>query len=469
MIVWLGNPTRSSIKIVVKPSADGSVTFAIAGMANVSVTSSVSVLDGVVYREIAGLQPDTEYVVSVVQSNGESDTVYARTDPGAGATFQIGWAACLFCDQDAWWEDVWSAKCSNLRRRIFPGDTGYESACDAWGMSTPTKNTLANSSDSSIAYDKAEQFFLLSKLRAANKRVPIIIMVDDHWWPGDNFDFSVTQLNKPTSIGATTQAEVDAAYLAYDLAAQAYLQGNPANTSPLAIPQKAPTSNLIDSQFSVHYCSFDVGDLHVCINDHISGRSPIAQTDNASKYLMTPAQEEWTINDLKTSGKPLTAWVNPKNLFNKTPANADGWRVYQTQRNRILNAVLPYVSGMIVLTGDHHYPHSTLLTASHGLGGDLYEMCPSPASGPSQTQPQDAPDGYDDDAHTNIFRYKCGGYSGDKAFVFDGCGVLHVEQGKWMEATCYDRRGAARFRSGRIYPGSNIPLGRRPTVTRSIR
>lgn len=469
MIVWLGNPTKSSIKIVVKPDADGPVTFAIAGITSSSVTSSVAVRDGVIYREISELLPDTQYVVSVVQSDGQSDVVYARTDPPNGATFQVGWAGCMYCDQDAWWEDVWSQKCSNLRRRIFPGDTGYSSAVYAWGMDTPTKNTLVNSADASIGYDKAEQFFRIGRLRAANKRVPIIVMVDDHWWPGDSFDFSVTQLNKPTSIGATTQAEVDAAYLAYDLSAVAYLQGNPPNTSPLAVPQKAPTSDLLDSQFPVHYFSFNVADLHVCVNDNVTGKSPIAQTDNASKYMMTPAQEEWTIDDLRTSGKGLTAWVSPKNFFNATPANTDGWLSYRTQRNRILNAVLPYVTGLIVLTSDHHYPHSTLLTAADGLGGDLYEMCPSPSSGPSQSQPQDATDGFSDGTNATIFRYKCGGYSGDKSHVFDGCGVLHIENGEWMEATCYDRRGTARFRSGRIYQGSNLPVGYRPTVTKLIK
>jgi len=134
VIVWQGNPTRDSIRICVRPDADGPVTFAISGISYGSVTSTQSTLDGVVVRTISGLQPDTVYPVTVVQSDLQSEVIYARTDPGNDAVFQIGWVSCYWNDQDAWWEDIWSRKCSDLRRRLLLGDTGYAGAVDAWGI-----------------------------------------------------------------------------------------------------------------------------------------------------------------------------------------------------------------------------------------------------------------------------------------------------------------------------------------------
>lgn len=470
MIVWQGNPTRDSIRICVRPDADGPVTFAISGISYGSVTSTQSTLDGVVVRTISGLQPDTVYPVTVVQSDLQSEVIYARTDPGNDAIFQIGWVSCYWNDQDAWWEDIWSRKCSDLRRRLLLGDTGYAGAVDAWHVNARTRNTLANSADSSVGYEKARQSMLMPKLRAANKRVPVLVMVDDHWYPGDNFDFSVTQLNLPVDLGATTQAQVDAAFLAHDLSAQAYLMGNPDNTSPLAVKQKAPTSNLLDAQFPIKYFDCRVGSVHLVVNDHITGRSNVAATDDASKYLMSPAQEAWTLDVLMNSTAPFKIWASPKNLIGIHPMNQDGWRSYRNQRDRMLAQILPNVTGLICITGDNHSPHSALIRPDHGLGnGYLYEMCPAPGSGPN-TQAQVSADGYRDQSHDEIFRYRCCGNLGsDTDLVYDGCGVVHVQGDEYMEAVCYDRRGAARFRSGRIYPGSNLPVGRRPTITRRIR
>lgn len=214
-------------------------------------------------------------------------------------------------------------------------------------------------------------------------------MPDDHEWGGDNWDATLTRANTAPSIGASTQAEVDATswvcVQAMQQAIAAYAD-NQTNTDPGVAAQKPSSADAGTSvsQYPPLYFrsgfTFDgellpygeSGDVEVFTISNVMHRSPIAATDNASKTMLGTTQKAWLKTWLLASTATWKVINSTKKTFKSTSGdNGDTYGEYTTERNEILDYIASNgITGVVWLAGDKHRPHVISQSIAGGYSYD---------------------------------------------------------------------------------------------------
>jgi len=237
----------------------------------------------------------------------------------------------------------------------------------------------------------------------ANGR-PIYYMPDDHEWGGDNWDHTITQANSLFSMACTTQAEVNAHWLAGITGARQYMTSNPANTDAEAALGDRPSQALVGdtppaSNYPINYfrVGYDIGGNVVASNpyveffaiDCISYRSPISATDNSSKTMLGAAQKAWLKARVTASSAQFKPIFSGKKLTRNTGAdNTDTWGYYTTERNEILaHFAANGVTAAPWLVGDRHVPNVAQLKTANGDSADALCVCACPVGVPNNADP----------------------------------------------------------------------------------
>jgi len=211
---------------------------------------------------------------------------------------------------------------------------------------------------------------------------------DDHdFGGGDNWDHTVTQANASPSIGAASQADVDAHWHVCSQAlttAIATYSDNPANVdAPSVDKPSSADAGTPASQYPVRYWrqGFDFdgvaqapgesGDIEYFMLDCISGRSPLTATDNASKLMLGANQLAWLKARLSASTATWKIISGKKTRRAQTGDNGDVWSFYGTQLAEILDYIASEeIKGVIWIAGDKHTPH---VISQSVAAGDTYD------------------------------------------------------------------------------------------------
>jgi len=109
------------------------------------------------------------------------------------------------------------------------------------------------------------------------------------------------------------------------------------------------------------YHTFKIGRIKYIVTDNRSQRTPYTDTDNQSKYIWLPEQENWFKQQLVDTTCPVKVWVNsfPWQSDDTNPAYTgdDGWEKYTTYRKKIAHYISQNtgsIGKLIVLSGDAH-------------------------------------------------------------------------------------------------------------------
>lgn len=315
---------------------------------------------------------------------------------------KIVWFSCN--EQPATALGLLRAAAENPHVALDQGDTPYISGgATVRGITASATTYLSTAAEILVHYHQVftdKGFAALQRKR--NNGMQYYKMMDDHEYGGDDWDSTPTQAATQNNIGGTnagnpTQAETDAhaweCKQAFALAAARYYD-NPTNIDNPTRDIPSGTADAVAAHFPVYYfrqgflfdggkCAPGVcGDIEVFVLDCITARSPIAATDNSSKYMLGANQEAWLLAKLAAS---TATWkVISTTKATRAPSgggNSDTFRVYSTQMNRILTAIAAAnVKGVIWVTGDKHIPY---VVAQSIAGGDSYDhvcVCACPIS-----------------------------------------------------------------------------------------
>lgn len=218
----------------------------------------------------------------------------------------------------------------------------------------------------------------MQELMAMRQRgVKIFWEGDDHQCIGDNWDFSVAQLNSITgpTPAATLATEVLThwrAALAGTALIEAMFDNPPRGVNTTDQPAAmvgVGTSSPADYPVRYFYNDFGPAGARIrCIKlDCISYKSTIASTDNASKTMLGATQKAWkrqVVADAVASGCVAVMYVSGKDLFNVQ--NQDGWFNYSTERDAELLYDSQRNYPTVWACGDRHNPHASLCRVDSG-------------------------------------------------------------------------------------------------------
>lgn len=274
------------------------------------------------------------------------------------------------------------------------GDTPYVNATTtAWGVSTTAVTKTSTVADFTAFY--TQQYASPGYVALLASGVDHFTMADDHEWGGDNWDHTITQANSQTSIGAVTQAEVDAHFWVGVQAIQAantLYADNPTNTDAEAVAEKPPNAaaGTPVSQYPVRYfrIGYDVNGnrndaspfVEFFVLDCISYRSPLVATDDASKTMLGANQKAWLKARVVSSAATFKVIVSPKKTNKNTGAdNGDTFGTYNTELQEIGTYFdTNSVTGLIWLSGDRHTPQVQLWSKAGGDAFDLLDVTACP-------------------------------------------------------------------------------------------
>lgn len=100
------------------------------------------------------------------------------------------------------------------------------------------------------------------------------------------------------------------------------------------------------------------GRVRVVVTDQRSQRDPQPTTDNSSKHLLGTEQEEWFYDQIRAakSAGQIVWWVCQLPWAGPAISNADDWRAYSAERQRIADNIeaLNMTSRMFATVGDTH-------------------------------------------------------------------------------------------------------------------
>lgn len=293
----------------------------------------------------------------------------------------------------------------------FLGDFIYSaSGGTGWGYTTATVDKDSTAQD---FLDHYEQLYVTPGFKELFSGVrDFFFMPDDHdYGGGDNWDWTIAQANSGTSIGAVTQADVDTHGIRAQQAAIDVLKnasgsvfpyaisgslGSYTIDSPIVLHDKPSEAAAAASNFEqlYHKIGYDINGnrddstpyIELFFTDCCGARSPLAEADSASKYMMGANQEAQFVADVLASTASFKVWVSVKKMHTAQYGedNQDVWGGktptvpgYETQRDRI-NLALKDVPGFFVCSGDRHRGHSIELLEAD-VGYDLFDAvgCPT--------------------------------------------------------------------------------------------
>lgn len=328
-----------------------------------------------------------------------------KTMPDDGEEVVLGWVSCII--YTATTVTGHSMIQHNPSATYAIGDTPY----------SEHSGSVGGISSAAASYDLSEQnmndkyrgMYRNTGMKAIAQNAPHYRMHDDHEWPGDDWDHTITQANDdPAPDIAITQADVDAIYSTFRRSSDIYAIGNPSNTDPEAAPEYPKYAGLPtvdnatpESNYTPAYFRHRINDLvEVFVCDFVSHRSPINLTtapdtgtyDAPDKVCLGATQLAWLKKYLYESTATYKVLMFPKRVYGDLAGGAkqDAWGVYKIERDsfvRFLNNSTRSaadrsaygtkdITGVVACTGDKHIP---IISYS-----DIVDVCACP-SGVEQT------------------------------------------------------------------------------------
>ena len=223
-------------------------------------------------------------------------------------------------------------------------------------------------------------------------RMPIIKMVDDHEYAGDNWDHTAIQatsgngdISDGAGAGSLTQADVDNAFINANLAWIAYALGNPSNSDSGVAAQAPSEASAATSNYPAKYFRTTINGVELFVTDQISHRDPIRDVAGASKTMLGTTQEAWLLARFAANTTRKSVWVTTKKLFANTTDNSDGWGAqgstfpgYHHERDVVASAM---PNGMITISGDRHCASIAATNTDDGDAYDSVNVCACPYGG----------------------------------------------------------------------------------------
>lgn len=305
-------------------------------------------------------------------------------------TWNLTVTACSYTDLPTPTQHIIAAQ---PRAHWLLGDPIYHAL--PWTMYDVTIPGVVLASQPSVWLNQFEQAFKRnswSDLLALRQSLgmKLFYVPDDHGWGGDNWDHTLAKANTANPVGAVDLLGV-LAHWKNGLAGQqlietAYTDNPPRGPANGDIPS-AMVGTAFPEDFPVRYFATDFGSggvhggklIRVITIDCISYKSPVNDTDNASKTMLGEEQLAWVnaqITGAMSQGIKQIIIMSSKDLFNID--NSDGWFRYSTERNSWLSYLHSINAPVVFMCGDRHTPHASLASVK---AGDAYDaVCMTPCS-----------------------------------------------------------------------------------------
>lgn len=310
---------------------------------------------------------------------------------------KVAWFSCHSVPADL--HAAYAINCIGVDAAFMQGDTPYtDTPLTAWGI-TATQNS---GDDPSQANFETFQSMMraVPGLRALEATCPVYYMPDDHEWPGDNWDHTITQATAYNgAMTNPTQEDVDAAFKAsWDAIDTFYIWPMNADEEAVAAKPSGAGASAPVSNYPVRYHRLTIKNIEFFVLDCISHRDPLAAAASASKTMLGVPQKAWLKARLKASTATFKAIVcNKKTYTTGMTDNGDTFGAvpdkpgYEHERDELLEFIHSATDwavpgGVFWLAGDRHTPQICRTYA--GVDGHLYDhicVCACPVGVPNNT------------------------------------------------------------------------------------
>lgn len=280
-----------------------------------------------------GLRPDTTYHYRVVV-NGKLDKYLrdippqrVRTAPAAPARFRVAFGSCARIQSDAE-QPIWRAL-AQYRPDLFfwLGDNIYGDSV--------TPATL-------VAEYQRQRF--VPAFQPIGRGVPQLAIWDDHDYGLDNFD-----------------------------------RTNPIRERSLEIFRQFwanPAVGLPDTPGV--FFDYAYGGVDFIFLDGRYHRAPDADPDTPAKEFLGKGQFEWLKQRLLASRAPFKLLACGSGWSRFKGPGGDSWAAYQHERARLFDFIRDNrIGGVVLLSGDTHFPYVACAPWSERGGYDFYELVSS--------------------------------------------------------------------------------------------
>ena len=307
---------------------------------------------------ITGLDPDTRYYYWLYHDASDIFISYTNNTEGyelsylgTFKTYPVSSSAYSFsasfasCQESLTTSTVFD-KISNYKPHVFlhMGDLHYwdginepnnqENYEDANEVSIASGSIYFAPDDPSTYYSGSSPNYMPKMLR----NMAFNYMWDDHDYAENNSD-----------AGHIDKAHASAAYR---LMFPHY---------PLSASLEPYSSGSVTLQHQPIYHTFKIGRVKFVVTDNRSQRMPASNTDNESKFVWAPEQEEWFKEQITDTTCPVKVWINsfPWESDDTNPAYTgdDGWEKYTIYRKKIAHYISQNsgsVGKLLIFSGDAH-------------------------------------------------------------------------------------------------------------------
>ncbi|MBA3939960.1 MAG: hypothetical protein C0520_01990 [Sphingopyxis sp.] len=282
---------------------------------------------------IEGLRPDTVYHYRVV-ANGKQDKYLrdtppqqVRTAPAGPARFRVAFGSCARIQSDPE-QPIWKAV-AQYRPDLFfwLGDNIYGDSI--------VPATL-------VAEYQRQRF--VPGFQPIGRSVPQLAIWDDHDYGLDNFDRTNPIRDQALKIFGQFWA-------------------NPA----VGLPDTPGV-----------FFDYNYGGVDFIFVDGRYHRAPDADEDTPQKEFLGKGQFEWLQQRLLASRAPFKVIACGSGWSRFKGPGGDSWAAYQHERTRLFNFIRDNkIRGVVLLSGDTHFPYVACAPWSERGGYDLYDLVSS--------------------------------------------------------------------------------------------
>jgi alkaline phosphatase D len=282
---------------------------------------------------VDGLQPDTTYHYRVIV-NGKQDKYLrdtppqrVRTAPASPARFRVAFGSCARIQSDPE-QPIWRAL-AQYRPDLFfwLGDNIYGDSVTPAAL---------------VAEYQRQRF--VPAFQPIGRAVPQLAIWDDHDYGLDNFD-----------------------------------RTNPIRERSLEIFKQFwanPGAGLPDTPGV--FFDYSYGGVDFIFLDGRYHRAPDADDDTPDKDFLGPGQFEWLKQRLLASRAPFKVLACGSGWSRFKGPGGDSWAAYQHERTRLFDFVRDNaIGGVVLLSGDTHFPYVACAPWSEQGGYDFYELVSS--------------------------------------------------------------------------------------------
>lgn len=282
---------------------------------------------------ITGLQPDTAYYYRVIV-NGKQDKYLrdrparrVRTAPVRPARFRVAFGSCARIQSEPE-QPIWRAV------EQYEPDLFFWLGDNIYGDST-TPATL-------VAEYQRQRF--VPAFQPIGRQVPQLAIWDDHDFGLDNFD-----------------------------------RTNPIRQTALQIFRQFwanPAYGLADAPGV--YFDYRYGGVDFFFLDGRYHRAPDEDPDTPDKEFLGRGQFEWLKRRLLASRAPFKILSCGSGWSRFKGPGGDSWAAYQHERTRLFDFIRDNaISGVVLLSGDTHFPYVACAPWSEKGGYDFYDLVSS--------------------------------------------------------------------------------------------